>query len=334
VFGAIKASSETAFRRLTARFVAFYRDQLFNHHWGEQVRFERGNIVRVAMVFQGLSQQHAENVWRPFLSWVAAAPHEFAWEMPPQVAALPARHLWDARFLRQNAPQLIVADDRPHAPESNFSWAGDRREAGQFLHGYRSAWLPASLLEKERQSALVDALFAGSRHWGISLHFNKGLAGAPAEELAAARDTAMNPVVLDAFALAIIAGNSPAVFPGIPGHEPDEAAARRNAAAINRAMDELSKVVPRPGSYVAESDFFEREWREAFWGANYPRLAAVKRRYDPAGLFVVHHGVGSEEWSADGFVRQAARRDALTRPPRGPGLEPAPTPIAISRAAR
>jgi len=29
----------------------------------------------------------------------------------------------------------------------------------------------------------------------------------------------------------------------------------------------------------------------------------VKRKYDPDGLFFVHHGVGSEEWSADGFTR-------------------------------
>jgi hypothetical protein len=36
-------------------------------------------------------------------------------------------------------------------------------------------------------------------------------------------------------------------------------------------------------------------------------LLAVKRRYDPDGLFVVHHGVGSEEWSDDGFERLGER---------------------------
>jgi len=29
----------------------------------------------------------------------------------------------------------------------------------------------------------------------------------------------------------------------------------------------------------------------------------VKAKYDPEGLFFVHHGVGSEGWSEDGFTR-------------------------------
>jgi hypothetical protein len=34
-------------------------------------------------------------------------------------------------------------------------------------------------------------------------------------------------------------------------------------------------------------------------------LRAVKDQYDPEGLFFVHHGVGRERWSADGFTRLA-----------------------------
>jgi hypothetical protein len=54
---------------------------------------------------------------------------------------------------------------------------------------------------------------------------------------------------------------------------------------------------------VSETDYFEQRWQRSFWGSNYPKLAAVKRKYDPGGLFFIHHGVGSEEWSADGFER-------------------------------
>jgi FAD/FMN-containing dehydrogenase len=301
VFGTLRAHSDGAFRRLIARIVSFYRDRLFNRHWGEQIRFQPRNAVTIAMVFQGLTGGAAEDAWRPFVDEVSGATGDVTWEAPLQIAALPARHLWNAAFLEQHAPHLVAADDRPGASERDFVWAGDRDEAGQFLHGYRSTWLPATLLEGERQRSLVDALFAASRHWSVALHFNKGLAGAPADELTAARDTAMNPVVLDAFALAIIAGKSQPA--GRPDPRPDVAAARQDALAINRAMRVLSGVVTQPGSYVSESDFFEGAWQHAFWGSNYFRLAGVKRRYDPEGLFFVHHGVGSEDWSPDGFTR-------------------------------
>ena len=108
--------------------------------------------------------------------------------------------------------------------------------------------------------------------------------------------------MLNAFALAIIAADGPPAFPGM-GVAPDLPAAREDAAGIGKAMDELLKVAPGAGSYVSESDYFERDWPTSHWGSNYSRLAAVKRHYDPAGLFFVHHGVGSEAWSADGFTR-------------------------------
>ena len=58
---------------------------------------------------------------------------------------------------------------------------------------------------------------------------------------------------------------------------------------------------------MSESNFFESDWQRSFWGANYPRLQAVKAKYDPDCLFFVHHGVGSEDWSDDGFTRLSAR---------------------------
>jgi hypothetical protein len=174
--------------------------------------------------------------------------------------------------------------------------------------------LPASFLAEDQVAALADALFAGSRHWGISLHFNKGLAGASEADIDAARETAINPAVLDSFALAVIIAEGPPAYAGLPGGPADLTAARARAAAVMRAGDEISRVVQRPGAYVSESDFFIGDWQEAFWGSNHARLAEVKRAYDPTGLFFVHHGVGSEEWSADGFTRMADRPPTERRP--------------------
>jgi FAD/FMN-containing dehydrogenase len=300
----IQAASDAAFRRLVGRVIGFYAEALFNPHWGEQIVFRPDNVLEIRMVFQGLDRQQAEAVWRPFFEWVAASPSDFRILAPPLVVALPARRFWDPAFLRR-FPGIVVADDRPGAPEGNVLWAGDAGQAGQFLHGYQSAWLPAALLEKERQSHLGDVLFAATRHWGLALHVNKGLGGAPADDVAAARDTAINPAVLSAFALVICGAEGPPAYPGIAGHEPDLPAARRHAAAIDTAMQALRPLLPDVGSYVSESDFFEADWARAYWGPNYPRLLAVKDTYDPDGLFLVHHGVGSERWSADGFTRLA-----------------------------
>ncbi len=115
----------------------------------------------------------------------------------------------------------------------------------------------------------------------------------------------MNPAVLDAFALVICAASGPTAYPGWAGHEPDAALARRQSQAIAAAMHELRGLSPDTGSYLSESNFFEPDWQRSFWGANYRRLLAVKQHHDPHGLFFVHHGVGSEAWSADGFERAA-----------------------------
>jgi len=70
------------------------------------------------------------------------------------------------------------------------------------------------LLAADRQDALADALFATSRIWPMELHFQKALAGAPPEAIAATRDTATNPVVLDAFVLVIIGSEGALAYPG------------------------------------------------------------------------------------------------------------------------
>ncbi len=104
----------------------------------------------------------------------------------------------------------------------------------------------------------------------------------------------MNPAVLTAFALAISADGQGPAYPGIPGHEPDVAAGRRGADRVHRCMHELRAIAPNGGSYVSESNFFESDYQRSYWGTNYPRLVTIKKEYDPARLFAVHNGIGSE----------------------------------------
>lgn len=288
----ITASSDQAYRRLIREFVSFYRDNLFNEHWGEQAGFGPHNVMRIEMVAQGLDTQQIAAVWKPFFDWLARSPRDYALERQPITLAIPARNWWDVSFWRANAPTSITSDPRP-GRENNWWWAGDGDQAGQFLYGYESLWLPQSLLQDDAQERLANALYAASRHFSFSLHFNKGLAGAPPEAIASARNTAMNPSVLDAFALVISADAQGPAYPGVRGHEPDVASARSSARAIHACMNELRAVAPDGGSYVSESNYFEENWQRSYWGSNYERLAAIKKRYDPDGVFSVHHGVAS-----------------------------------------
>ena len=296
-WGSIKARSDTAFRKLIARFVEHYAGHLFDPHWGEQVHIHPDNILKLSMVCQGLDAAGARAAWQPFFAWVRARAQDFdvIEELDTDVGS--ARHWWD---ISRNPS--MVPDSRPGAPAYHGWWKGDSAQVGAFLYGFDSLWLPAELLRAGRQVALAQALFAASRHEQVQLHFNKGIAGSTAEAIAATRRTATNPAVLDAFALAIIANGQQPAYPGMPGASVDEAAAHEDAGRIAAAAQALRQLVPDAGSYVSESNYFNLRWQAAYWGENYRRLRAVKAKYDPDGLFFGHNGVGSEDWSADGFT--------------------------------
>jgi len=242
------------------------------------------------MVCHGLSQQQMEAAWKPFLDWAAARGSDYRMETPPLFLALPASRFWDPAFLK-SLPGLVLQDPRPGASPDNVFWASNLGEAGQVLHAYQSAWLPKRLLEPAAQASLVDALVASSSEWSVTLHFNKGLAGGSPYALQATAQTATSPEVLDSFALVICASEGPPAWPGVPGHEPDVARGRADAAGVTRAMRPIRSLVPNAGAYVSEADYFQRDWQRSYWGANYPRLAAIKRRYDPGNLFHGHQTV-------------------------------------------
>src|SRR6266567_2758272 len=286
----VKASSDDAFRRLLRYFVGFYRENLFNDHWGEQAHIGSDNVLGLSMVSLGLSTEEARKVWQPLLDWIALSPGLYTVEPGMILGSMPARHWWDVAWRKEQHQHVFDSDARPGASENNVWWTGDGGQVAWTIYGFESLWLPASLLGDDLQEQLANALFAGSRYELIELHFNKGLAGAPREAIEAARDTATNPAVLNAFALAIVADGQGG-YPGVRGHEPDVEAGRKSRERVHGSMNELRTLTPNGGSYVSESNFFEKDWPHSYWGSNYARLASVKKKYDPTGLFFVHNGV-------------------------------------------
>ncbi len=299
----LTARTEAAYGRLLDRFFAFAEEALVTPHWGEQVTLSPDRGFKLAMVFQGLSETEVTALWAPFQSWLSENAESFETLEEPRIVTMPGRHWWDFDYRRKHLPKSIVIDERPDAAPGRFWWSGNGGEVSIYLAGYESIWLPERLLSVEQRADFVAALVEASRHYTVGLHFNKGLAGATPERREEARTLALHPSVADAFALAIIAGGQPLAFPGVRGHEPDPAAARADARRISAAMRALRRVAPEAGSYSSEMSYFEPNWQEAAWGPNYPRLLAAKRKYDPDGLFIGHHQVGSESWIDNGFVR-------------------------------
>ena len=208
-WGMIKAKSDEAFRKLIARFVDHYAQVLFNPHWGEQVSIYPDNRFEISMVCQGLEDAEIKRAWAPFFAWIEASPADFAIADERGARATDARRWWAIEGNPSMTPDL-----RPHAPSYHGWWTGDQGQVGAFLHGFESLWLPASLLRVAGRPRLVDALFRASRFTRVQLQFNTGMAGAPAEAVAAARGTATNSAVCAAFALAIIADGEGCAYPG------------------------------------------------------------------------------------------------------------------------
>ena len=62
----------------------------------------------------------------------------------------------------------------------------------------------------------------------------------------------------------------------------------------------LHDLAPETGAYVNEADPTEPDWQKTFWGENYARLADLKKKWDPQGVFWCRPCVGFDEWAVTG----------------------------------
>ncbi|KDQ10549.1 hypothetical protein BOTBODRAFT_190389 [Botryobasidium botryosum FD-172 SS1] len=63
---------------------------------------------------------------------------------------------------------------------------------------------------------------------------------------------------------------------------------------LTQKTQELAQFVPDMGAYMNEADAGEPEWQKTFWGDNYPRLLAIKSKYDPSGVLTCRKCVGDD----------------------------------------
>ncbi|KAE9967135.1 hypothetical protein EG328_008397 [Venturia inaequalis] len=96
-----------------------------------------------------------------------------------------------------------------------------------------------------------------------------------------------------------------------------EANARKMTYTKNQALKDIAL---DSGAHFSESDVNDISWRSSIFGPNYEKLLAIKRVYDPDGVFYCKNCVGSERWEerADGSLCQAIGWD-MAQPGDGDG---------------
>ena len=253
------------------------------------------------MVFQGLDARRSGAAWQPFFDASTRARRISTLAFSPRRIVATAR-VCSGRRPSSSARSASSSATTGRARRRQRFWPGDQGQAGQMLHGYESLWLPAALLARTGAARWPTRCSPRPGTGASRCISTRGSPARRAEAIAAARDTATNPAVLDAFALAIIGARGGPAYPGVRGHEPDEPLARRQAAAIDRAAAALreSRPMAAPTSRRATTSSATGRARS---GARTPRGCGGQGGVDPDGLFFVHHGVGSEGWTADGFTR-------------------------------
>lgn len=136
--GRIKASSDDAFRQLIGHFIAFYREKLFNGHWGENIEIQPDNTLDIGMACEGLDAAEIVQIWQPFLDWVRARPNDFSLPGPLRSGAGDGRTRWSPSNCG------FKHDPRVRAPAHHVWYRDNEGECGAYLYAYDSVWLPAS----------------------------------------------------------------------------------------------------------------------------------------------------------------------------------------------
>ena len=169
--------------------------------------------------------------------------------------------------LISRSPSHVLSNTRYHSrliPRANFV-------SGPALYGSTLAAFRASV--EEGKYLFHTHSYAPTR----------AVAGAPGN------DSALNPAWRETVCHAMVMEDVPARLTA--------AEARAADARVRPYTDRIRALTPGAGAYMNEGDPAEPGWQQAFYGANYARLAGIKGRVDPWGVFWAQTTPGGEGWA-------------------------------------
>jgi len=148
-------------------------------------------------------------------------------------------------------------------------------------------------------SAVVDAFRFMTDNGGLLVGhmWNAGHGLPPTEWAKSAINPRFRNVVDKIITVLPIGGDAPLA---------DKAAAQDRLTNVIDAA--LRAAAPNGAAYINEADPFQPNWQEAFWGTNYPRLLAARRRWDPSGVFYAVSTPATEEWTQIEYGTRLCKR--------------------------
>lgn len=298
ISGPITAKSDRAFEELIRAYLEFCANTLSTPSWGEGVILNPDygmattmntglNVMQIGTTFLDIPIEQAEAAWEKFLSPLRSRPQDF--DVNVKFSAKPFALRW------KPTTQEAIFDDRPKAPKGYFWWKGNASEVAAYWGGYDGRGVPFAMTQGANAAVLAKALFDASRTSLILWQTNKALYGEHPEARLRDKSTSINPAVFNNIAFITLGAWRQGKYPGIKGHEPIASESQSQFDGVMSASAILRAATEYGGSYSNEGNYFEEDWRNQFWGSNYPRLLRIKRKYDPTNLFTVHKGVGSAD---------------------------------------
>ncbi|KAI2780737.1 FAD binding domain-containing protein [Daldinia loculata] len=192
---------------------------------------------------------------------------------------------------RVKLPYQYAVKDFPNFLDSFHSMSADPNVTQANIGG---RLIPRSLLSNDSVATLTDALRfvvdEGAILSGLSVNVNR-TPSAPNSVNPLWRSTAFS-----------------SVFGTYYNHLDNSANIADQELIRSSMVPRLSAITPNGAAYLNEADFGQSDFQQVFYGSNYDKLLAIKRKYDPNDTFYGQTAVGSEYWE----IRQDGRLCKVT----------------------
>ncbi|TAQ86932.1 hypothetical protein B7494_g4739 [Chlorociboria aeruginascens] len=170
---------------------------------------------------------------------------------------------------KHNIPYALTSVNFPTFQDAFYTLNPDMNITSLNLGG---SLVPRSLVESTRSAtSLVNAIKSVLSNGGILAGISMDVSQSPTSPNAA------NPSWRESLFLA---------FLGIVYDQSNMTANLVDQKTVTNVLDPaLEKLTSKAAAYLNEADFNQPNWQQVFYGANYPKLVSIKKKYDPNDMF-------------------------------------------------